>query len=149
MNDVFGSIGRWGSSLVLSLALGCSSQQAPDPPSGDSSGGGTGGNAVIDAGRAVDMGSNCGLITYQVQVQDGGDACAIRVALPQPVSQANVRVQDQSMVTIPYTDGSGSGWMFGDPQTPIILVGSYCADALSGKLTTVNILVACPGQPIP
>ena len=152
MNNVFGRIGRWCWSLLLPLALGCSSQQAPDSASGGSSGGaagGAGGDAVIDGGAEADVGFNCGLITYQVQLQDGGDACAIRVALPPTVSQANVKVQDQSMVTIPYSASGGNGWMFGDPQTPIILVGSYCADAMTGKLTALNILVACPGHPIP
>jgi hypothetical protein len=51
------------------------------------------------------------------------------------------------MVTIPFSDSNG--WMFGDPQAPIILVGSYCADAMAGKLTAVNVLLSRPSGGIP
>jgi hypothetical protein len=29
------------------------------------------------------------------------------------------------------------------------LIGSYCADAMAGRITSVTILVACEGHPIP
>jgi hypothetical protein len=153
MTDVLEMLGRWSWSLVLALsfAIGCSSQQAPDSASGGSSGaaGGTGGGAVTDGGAAADAGFVCDIATYYLQLDPGGAPCAIAVALPPSVSQASVRVQDQSMVTIPYENGSGNGWMFGDPQAPIILVGSYCAAAMAGTLTAVNVLVSCAGGVIP
>lgn len=151
MNDVFGGCGRWSSLLGLALALGCSSQQAPDSASGGTSGGaagGAGGDAVVDGGAAPE-GANCSITIDRIPLQDGGDACAIRVGLPQSSSQDNVRLQDQSMATIPYSQNGSSGWLFGDPDAPIILVGTYCDDAMSGLLTTVYVRVACPGHPIP
>jgi len=143
--------------LALSLTIGCSSQQAPDSASGGSSGsaaGGAGGDAIVDGGAAPDLGVQCGLLAYQVPIQAGDGACTILVALPESVNPGNVRVQDQSMVTIPNVndnnyDGGNNGWTIGDPQSPIILVGSYCADAMAGRITAVTILVGCVGHPIP
>jgi hypothetical protein len=154
MSDVLGRIGRWGSCLVLSLAIGCSSQQAPDSASGGSNGsaaGGADGVAIIDAGPAVDTGFICGLLAYQVPIQAGDAACTILVALPPSTNPGNVKVQDQSMVTIPNANNGGAdGWTIGDPQSPILLlIGSYCADAMAGRITSVTILVACEGHPIP
>jgi hypothetical protein len=150
MHDVIGKIGRWGWSLALALALGCSSQQAPDSASGGSSGSATGG-ADGTGGAEGDAGDVCGIIAYQVPIQTGSAACTIRVALPTSApGPDNVRVQDQSMTTIPYAStGTDNGWSYGDPLAPIILVGSYCADAMAGKLTAVTILVSCVGHPIP
>ena len=142
--------------LALSLAIGCSSQQAPDSASAGSSGSaasGAGGEAIGDGGAAADLGFQCGLLAYQVPIQAGDGACTILVALPESVDPGHrVGVQDQSMVTIPNVndnnyDGGYNGWTVGDPQSPIILVGSYCADAMAGRITAVTILAGCVGHP--
>ncbi len=140
------------SSLVLaaSLAIGCSSQQPSDSASGGSSGNATGG-ADGTAGAAGDAGEICGILAYQVPIQTGSAACTILVALPTSApGPDNVRVQDQSMATIPYAStATDSGWRYGDPQAPIVLVGSYCVDAMAGKITALTILVSCLGHPVP
>lgn len=154
MNDVVGRIGKWGSSLILALALGCSSQAAPDSASGGSSGsstasgGTTGGATGGTAGTAGDAGTNCSLTTIAVMISPGSAACSIQVALPTSApGPENVLIRDQSGTTIPYSNVDG--WSYGDPQTPLILVGSYCADAMAGKITALTIIVGCVGHPVP
>lgn len=150
MHGVLGKIGGWGSSLALALAIGCSSQQPSDSASGGASGNATGG-ANGTAGAEGDAGEICGIIAYQAPIQTGDAACTILVALPTSApGPDNVRVEDQSMATIPYArTGTDNGWRYGDPQAPITLVGSYCADAMDGKITALTILVSCVGHPVP
>ncbi len=152
--NVLGRTGGWGVAVALALAIGCSSEQMPgaSAATGGMSGGaegGTAGFAVTDGGAAADTdpGTQCDISAANVPIQAGASACAILINLPPGTVPTSIRVQDQSMVTIP--ESASDGWIYGDPQSPILLTGSYCADAMAGRLTAVTILLSCPGHPIP
>ena len=134
MDETSRRIGSWGSFLAVSLALaiGCSSQETPGSGSGGSTGSGSGGSTGSE--------KMCGPVG-PVPIQTGAAACTITVDLSRAADPNNIKLQDQSMVTIPYS--TSNGWMYGDPAAPILLTGSYCMDAMAGTLTAVTVLFGC------
>jgi hypothetical protein len=65
-----------------------------------------------------------------------------------PPDPSNINITANG-AKIPKDPTHTSGWDYGAGQTSVTLFGTWCGDAMAGKLTNIKAVFGCPGVIIP
>jgi hypothetical protein len=108
------------------------------------------GVAVADAGSATSDASICDPVLVRLLSQRDDAAvyaCSFALTIPSN-GYDEIRVFEDEALTMQVPASASDGWTYSDAST-ILLTGTYCDDALAGKIVFLYVIFACPGHPIP
>jgi hypothetical protein len=128
--------GRIGSILILGwvLAAACSSQ----------------GGTASDAGSPTSDTAICNSVPMRLLSKSDAGAvrdCSFALTIPSN-GYDEIRVFEDESLTIQIPASAADGWTYSDAST-LLLTGSYCDDAIAGKIVFPYVVFACHEGPTP